>query len=89
MIEFCGGQDRETALHEIAHLITKEGHSRIWAVALMALHRRYLSPDRCHRADRVLAMEYRSARPLYLERYGSAAPRLKIEKERVKKRFRR
>jgi hypothetical protein len=89
VIEFCGGQNRETALHELAHLITKEGHSRIWAFALMALHRRYLSPERCGRADRVLAMEYRSARPLYLERYGSAAPRIKIEKDRAKKRVRR
>lgn len=73
-VEFCGGQNRETALHELAHLVVEDYHSRVWATALMALHRTYLPPARCQRADRVLAMEYRSARPLYLARYGHAAP---------------
>jgi hypothetical protein len=44
-------------------------------VCLMALHRLYLPKARCLRADRVLAMEYRSARPLYLARYGHSAPK--------------
>ena len=78
-IEFCGGQNRETALHELAHLIVEDYHSKTWAVSLMALHARYLPAERCKRADRVLAIEYRSARPLYLARYGSSAPRFKSD----------
>lgn len=74
-VEFCGGQNRETALHELAHLIVEDYHSKTWAVCLMALHRTYLPPARARRADRVLAMEYRSARPLYLARYGHSAPK--------------
>jgi hypothetical protein len=79
-IAFCGGQNRETALHELAHLVVEDYHSKTWAVALMALHRAYLPPARCRRADRVLAMEYRSARPLYAARYGENPPPFKSEK---------
>lgn len=79
-IAFCGGQNRETVLHELAHLIVEDYHSKAWATATMALHRAYLPPARCRRADRVLAMEYRSARPVYAARYGENAPPFKSER---------
>jgi hypothetical protein len=79
-IAFCGGQNRETALHELAHLVVEDYHSKAWAIALMALHRAYLPPARCRRADRVLAIEYRSARPLYAARYGENPPPFKSDK---------
>jgi hypothetical protein len=79
-IAFCGGQNRETALHELAHLVVEDYHSKTWATALMALHRAYLPPARCRRADRVLAIEYRSARPLYAARYGENPPPFKSDK---------
>jgi hypothetical protein len=79
-VAFCGGQNRETALHELAHLVVEDYHSKAWAVALMALHRAYLPPTRCRRADRVLAIEYRAARPLYAARYEENAPPFKSDK---------
>lgn len=75
-IDLCGGQDKATVLHEIAHLLTEEHHTRRWSAVLMRLHRQYLPPRKVQRADRMLAMEYPKARPLYRERYGAPAPRI-------------
>lgn len=74
-IDLCGGQDRETVLHELAHLESDDYHGKRWASSLMHLHGKYLSPKRAAHADRVLAIEYRAARPLFRLKYGFAAPK--------------
>jgi len=70
LITLCGGQDRETVLHELAHLQTQTWHKRSWALALVRLHERWLSPRKCARADRSLAHDYPKARRVYRAKYG-------------------
>jgi len=74
-VTLCSGQDKETILHELAHLAVSDWHSRKWAAETMRLHSKYLSPRKALHADRVLAIEYRSARPLFALKYGFAAPK--------------
>ncbi len=74
-IDLCSGQDKETVLHELAHLESDDYHGKRWSMSLMHLHQKYLPKARCEHADRVLAIEYRAARPLFRERYGVSAPR--------------
>lgn len=74
-VSLCSGQDKETILHELAHLSVNDYHSRKWAIETMRLHSKYLSAKKALHADRVLAIEYRSARPLFAVKYGFAAPK--------------
>jgi hypothetical protein len=74
-VTLCSGQDKETILHELAHLSVNDYHSRKWAIETMRLHSKYLSPKKALHADRVLAIEYRSARPVFAVKYGFAAPK--------------
>lgn len=74
-ISLCSGQDKETILHELAHLSSDDYHGKKWATELMQLHSKYLSPKKALHADRVLAIEYRSARPLFFSKYGFHAPK--------------
>ena len=58
---FCSGNDRETMLHEIAHL--KYGsteHDDKWAAILFALHKKYLKGKEREKADAELAKDYKS-----------------------------
>ena len=70
VIALCSGQDRETVLHELAHLQTQTWHKRSWAQALFRLHARWLSPRKCAKADRALARDYPKARRVYRAKYG-------------------
>lgn len=70
VIALCSGQDRETVLHELAHLQTQTWHKRSWAQALFRLHERWLSPRKCAKADRALARDYPKARRVYRAKYG-------------------
>jgi hypothetical protein len=74
-VTLCSGQDKETILHELAHLSVNDYHSRKWAIETMRLHSKYLSPKKALHADRVLAIEYRSARPLFAAKYGFNSPK--------------
>lgn len=74
-ISLCSGQDKETVLHELAHLSSDDYHGKKWSTELMRLHSKYLSPKKALHADRVLAIEYRSARPLFFTKYGFHAPK--------------
>jgi len=74
-LTLCGGQDRQTILHEVGHLIVEDYHTAIWSAETMRLHRVWLPAHRVQHADRLLAMEYRKARGLYRAVYGAPAPR--------------
>lgn len=76
-LTLCGGQDRITILHEIAHMIVEDHHTAIWSAETMRLHRVWLPADQVQHADRLLAIEYRKARGLYRSVYGAPAPRLR------------
>lgn len=76
-LTLCGGQDRLTVLHEVAHLIVEDYHTVIWSAEVMRLHRVWLPADDVQHADRLLAMEYRKARSLYRSVYGASAPRMR------------
>lgn len=73
-ITLCGGQDRQTALHELAHLLIEDYHTRFWAQELFRMHRLYLPANRVGRADRMVAKEYPKARQLYSSVYGTRPP---------------
>ena len=74
-IALCSGQDKETVLHELAHLSSNDYHGKKWATEVMRLHSKYLPKAKALHADRVLAIEYRSARPLFAAKYGFHAPK--------------
>lgn len=89
-VTFCGGQDRETVLHELAHLLVEDHHTRVWAQELFRMHRLYLPKHRVARADRAVARDYQKGMSLYKEVYGCRIPRWEpfvgwYEKRRKKK----
>lgn len=77
---FCQGNDKETMLHEIAHLQYKlQAHDEQWAERLIDLHHAYLSGERLEKANADLGRDYRSAAKV-LKRYQPKKPRTRGKK---------
>jgi hypothetical protein len=66
---FCSGNDKETMLHEIAHLEYKETeHNEIWAGKLIDLHEKYLTGKALEKANADLSKDYKAAERVFKRR---------------------
>jgi hypothetical protein len=69
---FCTGNDKETMLHEVAHL--KYGvpdHNEKWANHLIDLHHAHLKGVDLKKADAELVRDYKNAEKAYKKRFGT------------------
>lgn len=68
---FCSGNDKETMLHEVAHLqYGKSEHDEKWADLLFTLHHKYLKGAELRAADAALVKDYKQAEKAYKKRFG-------------------
>jgi hypothetical protein len=75
---FCSGNDKETMLHEVAHLqYGISDHNERWADRLITLHRKYLKGSELKRADGDLAHDYTNAAKAFKKRFGTVPKRVK------------
>jgi hypothetical protein len=66
---FCSGNDKETMLHEVAHLQYKaQPHDEVWAEHLFALHAEYLDGSALEKADADLIKDYKAAAKVFKRR---------------------
>lgn len=73
---FCSGNDKETMLHEIAHLITMyPEHDEKWADQLLVLHKENLKGTELRKADSELCKDYSAAAKAYKKRYKKDPPK--------------
>lgn len=73
---FCQGNDKETMLHEVAHLMVKfPEHNEKWADVLLQLHAKYLKGTELRNADAELCKDYTKAVNAYRERYKKEPPK--------------
>lgn len=66
--------DKETMLHEIAHLPKDDGHSDAWAKRLWDLQDKFLSKKDAAEAHLELT-RYLSGRRIYIKKFGVKPPR--------------
>lgn len=66
--------DKETMLHEAAHLITIGSHTDRWAKTLFDLYDLYLPKKQARKAQDEMG-RYLSGRRVYLKKFGSRAPK--------------
>ena len=66
--------DKETMLHEVAHLPKDDAHSDVWARRLWKLQSEYLTPREAKRAHLELT-RYRAGVRLWAKTYGSKPPK--------------
>ena len=66
--------DKETMLHEIAHLPKDDGHSDTWARRLWSLQDDYLNKSQAHAAHLEIT-RYLSGRRLYIKKFGVKPPK--------------
>lgn len=66
--------DKDTMLHEIAHLPKDDAHSDAWAKRLWDLQETYLSKKDATAAHLELT-RYLSGRRLYIKKFGKKPPR--------------
>jgi hypothetical protein len=83
---FCSGNDKETMLHEVAHLQYKaQPHDEVWAEHLINLHQEYLDGPALDKANHDLSRDYKAASRV-LKRMTDGAPKEKPRrKKKVKK----
>jgi len=66
---FLCSYDKETALHEFAHLVTGDSHGDAWARACFELHRGFLAPGAVRAAD-LEVTRYLAGRREWRRRFG-------------------
>jgi len=66
--------DKETMLHEIAHLPKDDGHSDAWAKRLWSLQDDYLNKTQA-KAAHLEITRYLSGRRLYIKKFGVKPPK--------------
>ena len=66
--------DKETMLHEAAHILTIGSHSDKWAKTLFNLYEEYLPAKQSRKAQDEMG-RYLSGRRVYLKKYGVKAPK--------------
>jgi hypothetical protein len=73
---FCSGNDKETMLHEVAHLIAMyPEHDEKWADQLLILHQENLKGSDLRKADSELCKDYSAAAKAYKKRYKKDPPK--------------
>jgi len=74
---FCAGNDKETMLHEVAHLIMLyPEHDELWSDQLLTLHKDNLTAKELRVADAELCKDYTAAAKAYKKRYGKEPPKV-------------
>ena len=80
---FCAGNDKETMLHEVAHVMMMyPEHDEAWANQLLSLHKDNLTAQELRKADSELCKDYSAAAKAYRKRYSKEPPKL-ARKRRV------
>jgi hypothetical protein len=73
---FCAGNDKETMLHEVAHLMMMyPEHDELWADQLLVLHKQHLKANELKKADAELCRDYTAAAKAYKKRYKKDPPK--------------
>ena len=72
---FLCSYDRETALHELSHLVTGDSHGDEWARTCFRYHRAFLPPHAVRAAD-LEVTRYLSGRREWRRRFGERPPKL-------------
>ena len=81
---FCSGNDKETMLHEIAHLqYGIPDHNEKWADRLITLHEKYLKGMDLKRAHGDLASDYSNAAKAFKRRFGTVPKRIKRKRSKT------
>ena len=80
---FCAGNDKETMLHEVAHVMMMyPEHDEAWANQSLSLHKDNLTAQELRKADSELCKDYSAAAKAYRKRYSKEPPKL-ARKRRV------
>ena len=66
--------DKDTMLHEIAHLPKDDAHSDAWAKRLWDLQETYLNQKDCQAAHLEIT-RYLSGRRIYIKKFGEKPPK--------------
>lgn len=80
---FCSGNDKETMLHEVAHMMQGyPEHDETWADQLLQIHNENLKGHELRKADSELCKEYSAAAKAYKKRYKKDPPKF-VRKRRT------